>query len=53
VPSRRNRGRTEPKSPDTPTDQKLDDLENYSRRLQRDEARRSASGENRDPQKDW
>ncbi|MBS1121081.1 MAG: hypothetical protein H6Q90_3309, partial [Deltaproteobacteria bacterium] len=50
---RQNRGRTEPKSPDTPSDQKLDELETFSRRLQRDEARRRASGRSADPLKDW
>ena len=34
-------------------DQKLDDLETFSRRLQRDGARRRASGRARDPPKDW
>ncbi|MBA3500807.1 MAG: hypothetical protein H0T65_10560, partial [Deltaproteobacteria bacterium] len=52
-PQRPNRGRTQPKSPDTPSDQKLDDLENFSRRLQRDEARRRATGRSNDPLKDW
>jgi hypothetical protein len=46
----RNRG---PQSPRTPTDGKLDDLDNYSRRLQKDEARRHATGRATDPQHDW
>jgi hypothetical protein len=46
----RNRG---PQSPRTPTDGKLDDLDNYSRRLQKDEARRHATGRATDPQRDW
>jgi len=50
---RPNQGRTAPKSPESPADQKLDDLETFSRRLQRDGARRRASGRSRDPQKDW
>ena len=46
-------GRSAPRSPKTPTDTKLDDLDNYSRRLQRDEARRRATGRSSDPQHDW
>ena len=42
-----------PQSPRTPVDGKLDDLDNYSRRLQKDEARRHATGRASDPQHDW
>jgi hypothetical protein len=49
---RPQRGRS-PQSPKTPTDGKLDDLDNYSRRLQKDEARRRATGKASDPQHDW
>ncbi|HEX3764160.1 MAG TPA: tetratricopeptide repeat protein [Kofleriaceae bacterium] len=49
---RAQRGRG-PQSPRTPTDGKLDDLDNYSRRLQRDQARRQATGRAADPQHDW
>ena len=45
------RGGTE--SPRTPTERKLDDLEDFSRRLQRDEARRRATGRAPDPGRDW
>ena len=50
------RGRSQrrsPQSPKTPTEGKLDDLDNYSRRLQKDEARRRATGKTSDPQHDW
>jgi hypothetical protein len=51
------RGRTQrgrgPQSPRTPTDGKLDDLDNDSRRLQRDQARRQATGRAANPQHDW
>jgi hypothetical protein len=50
---RPNRGRTAPESPNTPTDKKLDDLEKLSQKLQKDEARRRASGRQTDPLKDW
>jgi hypothetical protein len=46
---RSQRGRS-PQSSKTPTDGKLDDLDNYSRRLQKDEARRRATGKPSDPQ---
>jgi hypothetical protein len=49
---RPQRGRS-PQSPKTPTEGKLDDLDNYSRRLQKDEARRRATGKATDPQHDW
>ncbi len=49
---RAQRGRR-PQSPRTPTDGKLDDLDTYSRRLQRDQARRQATGRAADPQHDW
>jgi hypothetical protein len=53
-PSRRpQRGRTAPRSPRTPADGKLDDLDGYSRLLQRDQARRRATGKPGDPQHDW
>jgi hypothetical protein len=48
--SLRGRG---PQSPRTPTDGKLDDLDTYSRRLQRDQARRQATGRAADSQHDW
>jgi hypothetical protein len=50
------RGRTQrrsPQSPKTPTEGKLDDLDNFSRKLQKDEARRRATGKSTDPQHDW
>jgi predicted negative regulator of RcsB-dependent stress response len=40
-------------SPRSPTDRKLDDLEDYSRRLQRDQARDHATGHEPDPEHDW
>jgi hypothetical protein len=46
-------GRANPRSPRTPTDGKLDDLDNFSRRLQKDRARRHATGRPSDPQRDW
>ena len=49
---RPQRGRG-PQSPKTPIEGKLDDLDNYSRRLQKDEARRRATGKSSDPQHDW
>ncbi|HMG55321.1 MAG TPA: hypothetical protein VK601_17610, partial [Kofleriaceae bacterium] len=49
---RGQRGRA-PQSPHTPTEGKLDDLDNYSRKLQREEARRHATGKAADPQHDW
>jgi tetratricopeptide repeat protein len=49
---RPQRGRG-PQSPRTPIDGKLDDLDNFSRRLQKDEARRRATGRATDPQHDW
>ncbi|HEX3476837.1 MAG TPA: tetratricopeptide repeat protein [Kofleriaceae bacterium] len=49
---RPQRGRG-PQSPRTPADGKLDDLDTYSRRLQRDQARRQATGRAADPQHDW
>jgi Ca-activated chloride channel family protein len=45
--------RRSPQSPKTPIDGKLDDLDNYSRRLQKDEARRRATGKSSDPKHDW
>jgi Ca-activated chloride channel homolog len=45
--------RRSPQSPKTPIDGKLDDLDNYSRRLQKDEARRRATGKASDPKHDW
>jgi hypothetical protein len=50
---RPQRGRSTPHSPKTPTDGKLDDLDNYSRRLQKDQSRRRATGRSTDPQHDW
>lgn len=50
---RKHAGRTHPQGPKTPMDRKLDDLEDYSRRLQREGARRRASGRAKDPDKDW
>ena len=47
------RDHSQSQSPNTPTDGKLDDLENFSRSLQRDGARRRASGKPKDPGKDW
>lgn len=47
------RDHSQPQSPNTPTDGKLDDLESFSRSLQRDGARRKASGKPKDPGKDW
>ncbi len=52
-PGRSQRGRTTGQSPRTPIDGKLDDLDNYSRRLQKEEARRRATGRSSDPQHDW
>jgi len=49
---RSQRGRA-PQSPRTPTEGKLDDLDNYSRKLQKEEARRHATGKAADPQHDW
>jgi hypothetical protein len=50
----RGRGqRRSPQSPRTPTEGKLDDLDNFSRKLQKDEARRRATGKSSDPQHDW
>lgn len=46
-------GRATPRSPKTPAEGKLDDLDNYSRRLQKDQARRRATGRPSDPQHDW
>ena len=40
-------------SPRSPSDRKLDDLEDYSRRMQRDAARRHATGHPSDPDHDW
>jgi len=48
-----SRGRTAPRSPRTPAEGKLDDLDDHSRRLQKDEARRHATGRAADPQHDW
>jgi hypothetical protein len=45
----RNQGR----GTNSPTENKLDDLEDFSRRLQRDSARRHASGHPGDSDKDW
>jgi hypothetical protein len=50
---RPQRGRGTLHSPKTPTDGKLDDLDNYSRRLQKDQSRRRATGRSTDPQHDW
>ena len=50
---RKHAGRTHPQGPKTPTEGKLDDLEDFSRHLQRDGARRRASGRAKDPEKDW
>jgi hypothetical protein len=44
--------RSNPPSPRSPTDRKLDDLEGVSRRLERESARRRASGR-ADPDHDW
>ena len=53
-PKRRpSRGRSNPASPKTPADGKLDDLDEYSRKLQKDGARRRATGHAADPQHDW
>jgi hypothetical protein len=49
---RTQRGRS-PQSPKTPTEGKLDDLDNYSRKLKKDDARRRATGKSSDPQHDW
>ena len=40
-------------APKTATQKKLDDLEDLSRRLQRDEARRHATGHATNPERDW
>ena len=50
---RPSRGRTSPAPPRTPADSKLDDLDEYSRKLQKDGARRRATGRAADPQHDW
>ena len=50
---RPQRERATPRSPKTPTDGKLDDLDSFSRRLQKDRARRHATGRPTDPQRDW
>jgi Ca-activated chloride channel family protein len=52
-PGQKRPGRGQPQGPKTPSDGKLDDLEDFSRNLQRDGARRKASGRPRDPDKDW
>ena len=52
-PQHGGRGAHGGESPRTPTDRKLDDLEDYSRRMQRDEARRHATGHAPDPDHDW
>jgi len=45
--------RNQGKGPSSPTDRKLDDLEDFSRRLQRDSARRNATGHPSNSDKDW
>jgi hypothetical protein len=50
---RPQRNRTQSRLPKTPNDTKLDDLDESSRRLQRDDARRRATGRASDPQHDW
>ena len=45
--------RSRPQAPKTPSDRKLDDLDDNSRRLQRDGARKRATGHAADPQHDW
>lgn len=50
---RPQRQRGGPRLPKTPSDTKLDDLDEFSRRLQKDEARRRATGRSSDPQRDW
>ena len=49
---RPQRGRG-PQSPRTPTEGKLDDLDNFSRQSQKEAARRRATGRASDPQHDW
>ncbi|HEX4449327.1 MAG TPA: hypothetical protein VH143_00600 [Kofleriaceae bacterium] len=44
---------THGQSPKTPTDHKLDDLEDFSRRMQKDGAKRHETGHTVDPAKDW
>ena len=50
---RPQRNRNNTRLPKTPAETKLDDLDEYSRRLSRDEARRRATGRAADPQHDW
>jgi hypothetical protein len=50
---RPQRNRSNSRLPKTPSETKLDDLDDYSRRLQRDDARRRATGRSSDPQHDW
>ena len=45
--------RSRPQAPKTPSDRKLDDLDDNSRRLQKDGARKRATGRAADPQHDW
>jgi hypothetical protein len=51
-PKGRPRDRTS-RPPKTPAETRLDDLDEYSRRLQKNKARRSATGRASDPQHDW
>ncbi|HEY1553608.1 MAG TPA: hypothetical protein VGF94_02180, partial [Kofleriaceae bacterium] len=46
-------GHSNDKSSEGPIDRKLDDLEDLSRRLRRDGARRRATGHPADPDRDW
>ena len=52
-PGRPQHGHSQEQGPRTPTDQKLDDLEDYSRRMQQMKARQQASGRAPDPDRDW
>jgi len=57
-PGQNNRGRPthdrgDMRGPQTPRDHKLDELEDFSRRMQRDGARRHSTGHPTDPDKDW
>jgi hypothetical protein len=58
APGRNNRGRPthergDGQGPRSSTDRKLDDLEDFSRRLQQDGARRRSTGHPTDPERDW
>jgi Ca-activated chloride channel family protein len=48
-----SRSRSAQHGPKTPAEGKLDDLDDYSRRLQKEAARRHATGHAADPQHDW